>query len=89
MKARKENVSQRGSKAMEKQTFKRFIQWWSLFSCVKSIFATFEIGGYLSYWPKLTQIGITFNKFCISSCIIKLWIDDEKLDLIALTVFEI
>ena len=33
MKTRKENVSYRGSKVKEKQTFKRFIQWCSLFMC--------------------------------------------------------
>ena len=35
------------------------------------------------------NLAITFNKFYISICIIKFWINGEKFDSIALTVFEI
>ena len=33
------------------------------------------------------NLAITFNKFYISICIIKFWINGEKFDSIALTVF--
>ena len=35
------------------------------------------------------NLAITFNKFYISICIIKFWINGEMFDSIALAVFEI
>ena len=73
MKTRKENVSHRGSKAketfhIEEARLRKNKLLSDLFNgdlyllCVISIFATFELGGYLRSLPKSTQLDHHFQQ---------------------------
>ena len=57
--------------------------------CVISIFVTLKLGVISDLKQYRKNLAITFNKFYISICIIKFWINGEMFDSIALTVFVI